>query len=173
MRIFLQSEFPSSICAIFIFIECLVHFRRFKLDESGSSDPSDEESDADEPSERMLESQSDLSDLDDDIDSNTSDSELLRRDPISKDNDENDVKSSFEERQRRLRQHVEKLESEAVSEKPWQLTGEVTAKKRPQNSLLEEIVEFDLSARPGEEPMEILNRNMHYSRFIHRFISFL
>lgn len=30
------------------------------------------------------------------------------------------------------------------------MKGEVSAMKRPQNSLLEEVVEFDLTTRPGE-----------------------
>lgn len=59
------------------------------------------------------------------------------------------MKSSFEQRQERLGRVIEKLEEEALSEKPWQLKGEVTAGSRPQNSLLEEAVDFDLSVRPG------------------------
>lgn len=63
--------------------------------------------------------------------------------------DENEPKSSFEERQRRLKQRVEKLEDNLLAEKPWQLKGEVTAKKRPENSLLDQVLEFDFSSRPG------------------------
>ncbi|XP_046661636.1 U3 small nucleolar ribonucleoprotein protein MPP10 isoform X1 [Homalodisca vitripennis] len=59
------------------------------------------------------------------------------------------IKSSFELRQERLGRVIEKLEEEAVSEKPWQMKGEVTATVRPQNSLLEEVVDFDLSVRPA------------------------
>ncbi|KAF3421775.1 hypothetical protein E2986_09847 [Frieseomelitta varia] len=60
-----------------------------------------------------------------------------------------EVKSSLEMRQERLKTKIEKLEKEAISDKPWQLKGEVTATNRPQNSLLEEFVEFDITTRPA------------------------
>lgn len=65
-------------------------------------------------------------------------------------NEEQELKSSLELRDERLRRKIEVLEEQALSEKPWQLKGEITADKRPQNSLLEEIVDFDLSSRPGK-----------------------
>ncbi|XP_072392929.1 U3 small nucleolar ribonucleoprotein protein MPP10 [Diabrotica undecimpunctata] len=66
------------------------------------------------------------------------------------DEDENQVvKSSLELRQERLQEKIAQIEENAVSEKPWTLKGEILAENRPQNSLLEEIVEFDLTARPA------------------------
>lgn len=58
-------------------------------------------------------------------------------------------KSTLEKRQERLQMKIQELEENAISEKPWTLKGEVTADGRPQNSLLEEIVEFDLTSRPA------------------------
>lgn len=60
-----------------------------------------------------------------------------------------EFKSSLETRQERLRSRIEELEEAAISEKPWQLKGEVDAANRPQNSLLEEHVEFDITSRPA------------------------
>lgn len=59
-----------------------------------------------------------------------------------------EIKSSLEMRQERLKNKIGKLEEEALAEKPWQLKGEVSASNRPQNSLLEEFVEFDITTRP-------------------------
>ncbi|KAI5710656.1 hypothetical protein M8J76_001133 [Diaphorina citri] len=65
-----------------------------------------------------------------------------------------ELKSSLELRQERLKKKIESLEEDLVSEKPWQMKGEVSAMKRPQNSLLEEVVEFDLTTRPAPEITE-------------------
>lgn len=58
------------------------------------------------------------------------------------------LKSSLEERQERINKKIKVLEEEAISEKPWQLKGEVSASNRPQNSLLEDFVEVDVVSRP-------------------------
>uniref|UniRef100_A0A672NI21 U3 small nucleolar ribonucleoprotein protein MPP10 n=1 Tax=Sinocyclocheilus grahami TaxID=75366 RepID=A0A672NI21_SINGR len=42
---------------------------------------------------------------------------------------------------------IEELENAALSEKPWQLTGEVSAQTRPENSMLEEDIAFDQASR--------------------------
>ena len=78
------------------------------------------------------------------------DEDILEEDPDILEEDNTRIKSSFEERQERLRQNIEKLEENALSDKPWHMTGEISAKKRPQNSLLEQNLEFDLTVRPGK-----------------------
>lgn len=63
----------------------------------------------------------------------------------------NEHLSTLEMRSERINKRIAKLEEEAVSDnKPWALKGEVAAKDRPQNSLLEEAVEFDVCTRPGK-----------------------
>ncbi|XP_028029967.1 U3 small nucleolar ribonucleoprotein protein MPP10 [Bombyx mandarina] len=57
--------------------------------------------------------------------------------------------SEFEQRQQRLKQHIQRLEEKTLKEASWQLKGEVDASKRPQNSLLQEVVDFDLTTRPA------------------------
>ncbi|KAG8001599.1 U3 small nucleolar ribonucleoprotein MPP10 [Nibea albiflora] len=56
-------------------------------------------------------------------------------------------KSSFEKRQEKMSEKIKELETAALAEKPWQLSGEVTAQTRPENSMLEEDVEFEQTSR--------------------------
>ncbi|NWY55938.1 MPP10 protein, partial [Chionis minor] len=58
-----------------------------------------------------------------------------------------EIKSSFEKRQEKMSKKIKILEEELLEEKPWQLKGEVSAQKRPENSLLEETVFFDHAVR--------------------------
>ncbi|XP_046399634.1 U3 small nucleolar ribonucleoprotein protein MPP10 [Ischnura elegans] len=58
-------------------------------------------------------------------------------------------KSMFEERQERLLKKIKHLENSNIADKPWQLKGEITASARPPNSLLEEVLEVDIAARPA------------------------
>lgn len=64
-------------------------------------------------------------------------------------NNTEEKKSDFERRQERLKQTISRLEEKTLKESPWQLKGEIDALKRPQNSLLEEVVDFDLTSRPA------------------------
>ncbi|XP_010570043.1 PREDICTED: U3 small nucleolar ribonucleoprotein protein MPP10 [Haliaeetus leucocephalus] len=61
--------------------------------------------------------------------------------------DPSEIKSSFEKRQEKMSKKIRSLEEELLEEKPWQLKGEVTGQKRPENSLLEETVLFDHAVR--------------------------
>ncbi|NXT95704.1 MPP10 protein, partial [Anhinga rufa] len=66
---------------------------------------------------------------------------------LEKDIDPSEIKSSFEKRQEKMSKKIKTLEEELLEEKPWQLRGEVTGQKRPENSLLEETVLFDHAVR--------------------------
>lgn len=48
-----------------------------------------------------------------------------------------------------MQEKISKLEKAALAEKPWQLTGEVSAQTRPENSMLEEDLDFDQASRMG------------------------
>ncbi|XP_023423306.1 U3 small nucleolar ribonucleoprotein protein MPP10 isoform X2 [Cavia porcellus] len=61
--------------------------------------------------------------------------------------DSAESKSSFEKRQEKMNEKIASLEKELLEKKPWQLQGEVTAQKRPENSLLEETLHFDHAVR--------------------------
>ena len=56
-------------------------------------------------------------------------------------------KSSFQIFQDKLNKQIREFEEENVAQKPWVLSGEVSKKTRPMNSLLEEVVEFDQSIK--------------------------
>ncbi|KAM7152633.1 U3 small nucleolar ribonucleoprotein MPP10 [Macrochelys suwanniensis] len=67
--------------------------------------------------------------------------------PHEKRTDPTGITSSFEKRQEKMHEKIKSLEKELLEEKPWQLTGEVTGQKRPENSLLEESLLFDHAVR--------------------------
>jgi U3 small nucleolar RNA-associated protein MPP10 len=73
---------------------------------------------------------------------------LLGDDNDDEDKDMGEAKSSFEVRTAKLRKEIKKMEAEAVrEEKPWQMVGEVTASARPENSLLQEHLDYDQVAK--------------------------
>lgn len=54
----------------------------------------------------------------------------------------------YQKEQRRLQAQIQDLEAEALAPKPWELTGEVKSGQRPENSLLETVMEYD-QAQPA------------------------
>ena len=52
-----------------------------------------------------------------------------------------------------MHKKINELEESNLAEKSWQLMGEVSAAKRPENSLMEEVLEYDTTSKPGNEQM--------------------
>ena len=57
--------------------------------------------------------------------------------------------SNFEKRAKKIEENIKLMEEEALEPKAWQFQGEVTAERRPENSLLEEHLIFDHLLRQG------------------------
>ncbi|XP_050165275.1 U3 small nucleolar ribonucleoprotein protein MPP10 [Myiozetetes cayanensis] len=76
-----------------------------------------------------------------------SDTEDVTEMQLEKGTEPGETKSSFEKRQEKMSKKIKTLEEELLEEKPWQLKGEVSGQKRPENSLLEETVLFEHAVR--------------------------
>uniref|UniRef100_A0A8C7XXA6 U3 small nucleolar ribonucleoprotein protein MPP10 n=1 Tax=Oryzias sinensis TaxID=183150 RepID=A0A8C7XXA6_9TELE len=111
----------------------------------GEDDTEEEGDDEDEQKSRSKASKKKVTfDLSENEDSEGEDIEEILKTPSP---EKTELKSSFEKRQEKMSQKIEELENAALAEKPWQLLGEVTAQTRPENSMLEEDVEFEQASR--------------------------
>ncbi|KAI0639368.1 U3 small nucleolar ribonucleoprotein complex, subunit Mpp10 [Trametes polyzona] len=94
----------------------------------------EEEDDEDEPMEE------------DDGDAEYQTMERLKDDLFADEDDQQqrqDDLSTYEKRMAALREEIAALEAENVGKKDWTLMGEANSRSRPQNSLLEEDLEFE------------------------------
>ncbi|TPX34450.1 hypothetical protein SmJEL517_g02919 [Synchytrium microbalum] len=62
--------------------------------------------------------------------------------------------SNFEKDQARLSKQIATLEAEAMAPKHWALTGEISAKHRPVDSLLQEVLDIEPGSKPVPIPTE-------------------
>lgn len=56
--------------------------------------------------------------------------------------------STFEKQQREIQRQISELEAQSIAEKKWTMKGEVSGKQRDADTLLEEELEFDRTAKP-------------------------
>lgn len=120
-----------------------------ELDDQEDGDEQEEEDSQEERVSRKGEKSFDMSKNDYHSDSNDDDDDDEEDKDSNRWNVDSENKSSFQLRQERLQNRINEFEKAAVGEKTWQLKGEVTSATRPQNSLLEEVLEFDSTARPA------------------------
>lgn len=115
------------------------YYEDFYNKPNGEAEADDKEADADDK-------------LEDDIDEEAYDeavgtamTDLLEEQPP-------ETLSSFEKQQKALQAEIAELEAELVAEKKWTMKGEVSAKTRPVDSLLDDedtnMLEFDRTAKP-------------------------
>ena len=77
--------------------------------------------------------------------------------------------SEHARRNRKMSERLSKYEAANVAEKPWQLTGEVSAASRPQNSLLEADLDFDHGGKAAPViTQEVTPRHIPFAHPDHR-----
>ena len=59
-----------------------------------------------------------------------------------------------------MKEHIARLEAKNISDKPWQMMGETSAKMRPENSLLENDLAFESASRPAPEITEEVTQSL-------------
>ena len=85
------------------------------------------------------------------------------------DEDLGEVKSTHELRQLRLKKKIQKMEHEAIGQvgglgnedtKMWQMKGEITATDRPENSLLQEHLDYDTVSKQAPVITEQVSKRL-------------
>lgn len=123
-------------------------------DDEEDAEEDEEEEDDDDMSQASDESvnqgaltmrrlQKDLLDDDDDEDEDIAFNAITK----NKKKGQQQHQSRYEARMAALSEQISALEAENVAEREWTMRGEINARARPQNSLLEEDLEFDQAAK--------------------------
>lgn len=68
--------------------------------------------------------------------------------------------STFEKQQRQIQDEIATLEAELVGEKKWNMKGEVSAKDRPQDSLLEDAELHNLNFERTAKPVPVITQEV-------------
>lgn len=83
----------------------------------------------------------------DDSDSSESDADEEESVEDEKVSEDQKQVSNYKKRSQKLEAVTQELEQEMLAEKPWQMLGETTGTKRPENSLLEATPEFEFATK--------------------------
>jgi U3 small nucleolar RNA-associated protein MPP10 len=156
--------------------------RKYNLDERVANDDDDTLFKSNEMSAAQLQNELKRMEMDDDDDDEDEpeDEQAIDKNLVYDDNEENEDdededgdeeqdepedsldpnKSNFEQANDKMRKNISKIEQEMMSERPWQLKGEVNAVNRPQNSLLEEYVDFESGARAAPLMTEEVSKRL-------------
>ncbi|DAZ93293.1 TPA: hypothetical protein N0F65_012459 [Lagenidium giganteum] len=105
------------------------------FDEPNADDDDEEDEEEEEEEEDKFDEEEELPS----IRRNAEDDEPVDEDDLA----ERGIMSSHQRRQQRLQEEIKKYEQEAVTDKPWELKGEVKSAHRPENSLLEAVLDYD------------------------------
>ena len=131
----------------------------FGIKRSEVAEADNEESDEDE--------EEDDEEEDDDEAENGPKADLLEDDEGDEEDDADvgEMKSSHEERMARLRKKIKRMEEEAVQSttsdgKMWQMKGEVAAIERPENSLLQDHLDYDTVAKQAPVITEAVSKTL-------------
>ncbi|TYZ67689.1 hypothetical protein PybrP1_006085 [[Pythium] brassicae (nom. inval.)] len=112
-------------------------------------DGPDAEGDDDDEEEEEGDDDANLGDDNEDEDFPTINREKYAGEDAGDEDDiaERGILSSHQRQQLRLKKEITELEKEALGDKPWLLKGEVKSSARPENSLLEAVLDYE---RPGK-----------------------
>lgn len=104
-------------------------------DESDADDEEGDENDADEDDQGL---ESDLA---------SRDGDGAGRDASEEDDDDPSL-TAFQRQERRRQREIKRLEESRLFDPDWTMQGEVSAAKRPRDSLIEQVVDFDHAMKP-------------------------
>lgn len=135
------------------------------VDQSGSEDDADAADDEDEDELEEIEEEEGNFDTRDVSDGEGSSEEkqkaaLSESDDSEKEQLHDEIKSAFEKRQDKIKKLVQSMEEDNLADKPWQLKGEILGHARPENSLLQEHLQFEHMSRPAPEITEDTTRSI-------------
>ncbi|XP_055691057.1 U3 small nucleolar ribonucleoprotein protein MPP10 [Lutzomyia longipalpis] len=130
-------------------------------DEESELDEEEAEGEGSEQDEEKAFLENSKSFLNDEEDSGSEDDDAEEGEESQEKTDrENGPKSTFEEVSDKLKEKISEMEEEALQGRSWQMKGEITGAKREKNALLEEVLEFDLGARPQPQITEKTSKSL-------------